>query len=78
MGRSYETKSCKDLQDKKFDLYCNYNQNADDLEFVKGCAGLSDNITGAIGQTENGDIIELWVSECNRPWDLNALFMRVI
>jgi hypothetical protein len=61
-------------------LFCTYNQNAGDLEFVAGYIGIDDpgSITGAIGLTENGEFVDLWISHTHRPWDLIAFYEHVI
>ena len=78
MKEAFIEKYCKELQDERFNLYCNYNQNNEDLEQFKSDFNLDSDVTGLIGEVQNGEVIELWATDDNIPWELRANFIRVI
>ena len=69
-------KQSKYLQDEKYNIYCNYNQDNESMEQMKKDFSLPKKTTGIIGEMEDGEIVELWYTDDNVPWDLTSYYTK--
>lgn len=67
-------KLCKELQDEKYTLVL----DSQDIKSIANYAAIEeqyiDDITGAIVEMGDGDYNEIWFTEDNRPYDLDAIY----
>jgi len=68
----------RDLQDPAWNIFCNYDQDSDDMETFKKDLGLETDVTGMVGLMEDGGIEELWVTFSYRPWDLQTEYTQIM
>lgn len=74
MVQVIERKPARELQDEKYLLLT----DSQELEAIREYVGLEETPTGALVTVIDGDYGEVWVSYWNRPWELGAVYERVV
>ncbi|QDL56432.1 hypothetical protein [Rhodoferax aquaticus] len=69
-----DLRKLSELQGDKY----TFVQSVEDIEQVTKIVGAADPaVTGAVVQAENGEFLEIWLSESSRPFELAADYTRV-
>ena len=74
MVQVIDCKKVKELQRDDYILVL----DSQDLKAIKDHIGLEETPTAAVITVVDGDYGEVWVSYWNRPWELEAVYERVV
>ena len=74
MVQVIERKTARELQRDDYILVL----DSQDLEAIKDHVGLEEMPTAAVVTVVDGDYGEVWVTYWNRPWELGAVYERVV